>query len=249
MTTVNFDTLGLETRDIRVYEALYQMENASLRTIAEKTGMNRGTVYEVIKKLSELGLVTFTQKGERRHYNAADPELLQALIRERRDQLHQLELPTAEYIRRLKVTRNGESSYFAHFYEGDEGIASILRDVLQTVANSEKKEYCVVSSRTLSAFLYNNFVTFTRQRIKMGIFARVVADGSPDKQAPLSERRLLRTNGYALSGYMLLYGDKTALISLDEANRLSGIVIDDKGITTMQRTIFEQLWTDSEREK
>lgn len=241
--------LGLELRDIRVYETLYRLQNGSLRSIAHETGLNRGTVYEIIKKLSELGLVSFTQIGERRHYSASDPEMIQALIREHRDQLQQLELPAADYARRLKSMRDGSPSYFAHFYEGDEGIASILRDVLQTTSTAEKKEYCVVSSKVVSSFIYNNFANFTRQRIKLGIYARVVADVGSEKTAPLSERRILTSAGYALNGYMLLYGDKTALISLDEANRLSGVIIDDKGINSMQRTIFEQLWTGSQNEK
>lgn len=243
MNTIDLSSIGLETRDKRVYEALRGLENGSLRAIAEATGLNRGTVYEIIKKLTTLGLVSFTQIGERRHYTAAEPEVILSLINERRDQLRQLEDGATSYIRELMTAQQGkETSYFARFYEGDEGIATILRDVLQTTALLEKKEYRVISSRVVSSFIYNNFKSFSRQRIKRGIYARVIADSSSPDGAPLSERRQLLPSGNKLNGYVILYGGKTALISLGDANRLSGIIIDDPGVTTMQVMIFDQLW-------
>lgn len=246
MSIIDFSLLGMEPRDKRVYEALRELDRGSLRAIADLTGLNRGTVYEVIKKLTVLGLVSFTQTGERRHYVAAEPEVLLGLIRERKDQLQQLETQASEYIRALH--RSGDSTsdnYFARFYEGDEGIATILRDVLNTTRGLEKKEYRVISARAVSSFIYNNFKSFSRQRVKLGIFAWVIADNVPSESAPLSVRRQLLPAGRTLNGYVILYGGKTALISLGEANRLSGIIIEDPGITAMQESIFDQLWQGS----
>lgn len=243
MNTINLTAIGMEPRDKRVYEALRELENGSLRAIAEATGLNRGTVYEIIKKLTSMGVVSFTQIGERRHYAAADPEVFVSLINERRDQLRQLEDTAAGYIRELKSAQQGSDyGYFARFYEGDEGIATILRDVLQTVGSLEKKEYRVMSARAVSNFIYNNFKSFSRQRVKQGIFAKVIADSSSAEEAPLSERRQLLPAGNNLNGYVILYGGKTALISLGDANRLSGIIIDDPGVTIMQQMVFDQLW-------
>lgn len=242
MSVKNYEIIGIEKRDIRVYEQLFGMEDASLRSLAEHTGLNRGTVYEIIKKLTDLGLVTFTQQGDRRRYGAADPKVLQALISERQEQLGRLERQTADYIEQLNHIKKGKAaSFFAQFYEGNEGVASILRDVLQTVSQLDKKEYCVISAKSVSMFLYANFKSFSAQRIRQGVTARVLAD-RPAKRVALSERRQLSGSNEPLNGYVILYGDKTAFISLGEANRLSGIVIDDKGITSMQKIIFNKLW-------
>lgn len=242
MKLSNYESIGLESRDIRVYEALYQLHDASLRTLAAETGLNRGTVYEIIKKLTQMGLVSFTQSGERRRFMAADPAVLTSLVHEQRDRLQQLEVQAVAYAHALQQSRGtADIDYFARFYEGDQGVVSILRDVLQTVAGLERKEYCVISARAVSGFIYAHFKSFSRQRIKQGIYARVLAD-QPAAKVALSERRQLATGGSTLNGYILIYGNKTALISLDEANHLSGIIIEDKGITTLQRIIFDQLW-------
>lgn len=239
----DYGLIGLESRDIRVYEALYRLERGSLRAIASKTGLNRGTVYEIIKKLTSKGLVSFTQSGQRRHYIAAEPELFLSLIRDKRDELKQLETPLVQYAAWLQAQKQPDkTTYLAQFYEGNEGVVSILRDVLQTTQSLQPALYCVISSRRASSFIYANFKSFSRQRVKLGIFARVLSDAPSPGKIVLAERRQLTENQQALNGYILIYGHKTALISLSDTNELSGIVITDPGITNMQRLIFQQLW-------
>ena len=243
MTDFDYRSIGLEPRDKIVYETLYKLDKVSLRSIAQATGMNRGTVYEIIKKLTSLGLVTFTPVGERRHYSAANPEVFVSLIRERRDQLQQLEAAADEYIKTLESRHPlPGAGYFASFYEGEEGVAAILRDVLQTVRNLEKKEYCVFSSKRASDFIYNNFRGFSRQRIKQKIFVRVISDRPPIEKVVLAERRQLPSGREFLNGYTLIYGDKTALVSVGDANTLSAVVITDNGVANMERLVFEQVW-------
>lgn len=243
MTNFDYRSIGLEPRDKIVYETLYKLDKVSLRATAQATGMNRGTVYEIIKKLTSLGLVTFTQVGERRHYSAANPQVFLSLIRERRDQLQQLESVTDEYIKALEARHPlPGAGYFASFYEGEEGVAAILRDVLQTVGSLEKKEYHVFSSERASNVIYNHFKNFSRQRIKSGVFVRVISDRPPTEKVVMAERRQLPPGRQFLNGYTLIYGDKTALVSVSETNVLSAVVITDNGVANMQRLIFEQVW-------
>lgn len=239
----DYAVLGLETRDIRVYETLYRLGKASLRTLAQETGLNRGTVYEVIKKLLDRGMVTFTQVGERRRYTAAEPEIITTLIHDYHDRLQSLESDTQAYASRLRSGKQLQSNgYPARFFEGDEGIAAILRDVLQTVKTLEPKAYEVISSQRVSNFIYNNFRGFSRQRSKFGLYVRVISDAAAVDMAPLSERRLLQPGQGGLDSYTLIYGDKLALISLSSTNELSGIIVTDAGIAGTQRAIFERLW-------
>ncbi len=243
MPEFNYRALGLEPRDKLVYEALYKLDKVSLRAIAQTTGMNRGTVYEVVKKLTGLGLITFTQAGERRHYSAASPDVFLSLIRERRDQLQQLEGAAEAYVKsfesRYPVPGAG---YFASFYEGEEGVAAILRDVLHTVGSLPDKTYCVFSSERASDVIYNRFKNFSRQRAQQGIFVRVISDRPPRDKVVMAERRQLPAGRHFLNGYTLVYGDKTALVSVGETNMLSAVVITDPGVANMQRLVFEQLW-------
>ena len=246
--TLDLSPIGLDSRDKRVYEALYTLDKASLRSIAQTTGLNRGTVYEVIKRLTDIGLVSFTQTGERRHYMAADPGAIVTLARERREHLSYLETLAASYAQQLKATNpEARQAHFAAFYEGDEGIATILRDVLATLEAEGLHEYRVFSSQRVSNFLYNNFPTFSRRRVQKNIFVRVIADSPSPEQPVLAERKYLLSDGqHDLSAYTIIYGKRTAFISMSPTNVLSGVVVSDEGITAIQKQTFDLLWSYSE---
>lgn len=243
MSEFDYGSIGLDIRDMRVYESLQSLEKGSLRAIAEHTGLNRGTVYEIIKKLTGIGLVTFTVAGQQKRYQAADPDVFIALIREHEDRLaaaKQSAKAYADQFRSLKTV--AESANFASFYEGDEGVASILRDVLTTVRRLPAKEYQVFSSRGVSEFLYHNFPNFSRQRIRHKIFVRVLAIGATPEKVVHAERKQLTPTSRDARAYTIIYGSKTALITINEQNVPFGIVIDNPGITSMQRLLFNQLW-------
>ena len=60
---MDFSLIGLSVRDKRVYEALINSPEASIRTIAEQTGINRGSVFESLKDLQRVGLVDVKKAG------------------------------------------------------------------------------------------------------------------------------------------------------------------------------------------
>ena len=239
-------TIGLSRRDMRVYEALYATPNASLRGLAETTGINRGTVHESIKTLVKIGLVTYFEKGKQRRYVAAEPSVLTALIQERQQTLRDTESQAKLYIDTLqRISKSEPRESFASFYEGDEGVAAILRDVLSTTHTLNTREYCVISSKYVRDYLYRNFPSFTRERIKQRIFVRVIAVGAGGTEDDQSNRRWLQPSEHATTPncYTLIYGDKTAFISLNEQNVPVGIVVDNTGITALQRLNFETIWS------
>ena len=162
--------LGLKPAEIAVYTALLRQGPSSIRSIAELAKVNRGTTYESLKRLSETGLVSFNLKGERRKYRAESPDRIYQLIDDRRRSLAQVETEAKSFVPELLALgqrRLGEPA--VKFYEDDEGIAVILRDVLDTVSRLPRKEYWVYSSRPLRKYLYRRFPGFTSRRIQQGL--------------------------------------------------------------------------------
>lgn len=240
----NFTDIGLEVRDKRVYEALVASPQSSLRKIAADTGINRGSVYESVKKLAEHGLVGSIEVGKQRRYTATEPNTLVELIREKREQLAGAERQAQLYADSLIANpENASQIPFATFYEDQEGVAAILRDVIATTRETNKRTYRAISTKRVREFMYHNFPNFTQRRIAEGISVRVIAVGQGGERDNLAERKWLEaTRGEAPNCYTLIYGNKTAFISIDEANVLSGIVIDNKGVAHLQKELFDRLW-------
>ena len=87
MTIMNnevFELLGLSLREIEIYKALLSLGASSIRTIADKSGINRGSTYESLKHMQQKGIVTYQPKGKRRLFAPLDPDILLQLAEERR---------------------------------------------------------------------------------------------------------------------------------------------------------------------
>ncbi len=244
MNSFDFTEIGLENRDKRVYEALLSKPQSSLRQLANDTGINRGSVYESIKSLVEHGLVGSIEVGKQRRYIASDPLSIIELLKERQQRALAAEQLAQAYATSLqKQAVSTEVAPFATFYEDNEGIAAILRDVIATCSNLDGRPYRAISTRRFRQYLYQNFPNFTQRRIAEGIEVRVIAVGQGGEQDPRSERKWLPvTRGEEPNCYTILYGDKTALITMNEQNVLSGTVIDNAGITSLQKELFDRLW-------
>lgn len=240
-----FDLLGLSNRDSRIYTSLIRSGLSSIRRISDDTGINRGTVYESIKKLQAAGLVSYQRANINKKYFAEEPSKILDLIKSKQEELSELAKSTEEVIPLLAK----DVAYMPYsnikFYEDHEGISVILRDVLETVGSMENKEYYAISSKPMRKYLYKKFPGFTKQRIEKNIFVKVIAIGGGGDEVNLASRKQLNTNtGVQPTSYNLIYGDKFATITLNDNMNPYGIVIEDSGVAAMQRLMFDKLWDD-----
>jgi sugar-specific transcriptional regulator TrmB len=237
--------LGLKDVEVKVYTALLASGPTSIRGVAAAAKVNRGTTYEALKSLAESGLVAYTRKGERNKYRAESPERIYDLIEEKRRTLKQIEAEARNLVPSLlALGRHGLGGPAVRFYEDEEGIVVILRDVLQTVSQLPRKEYYAYSSRMLRKYLYRRCPNFTRRRIEDNIAVKVIAVGEGGESDELSARRWIpEPPSSELSSYMLIYGHKLALISVSADDTPYGVVIEEPGVAAMQRLLFETLWS------
>ena len=236
---MDFTQIGLNGRDKRVYEALLSGSRESVRAIAEETGINRGSVFESIKALTEVGLVSFTYVGKRRRYHAQNPEILHEVVVAKRRELKLAHTNIDNYINNLVASDkiDEETPQFASFYEGFEGVASILRDVLGTLSQQGIAEYYSISSPRVSDVLYTSYPGYTTERIKREISVKVIdlrGHKIPAKDA-LAERRSMASENVDNGVYTLIYGSKTAIVRIDQYRNINGTVIDDEAIANLQK--------------
>ncbi len=243
-TDFDFSTIGLDNRDKRVYEALAEAPRSSLRQLAEITGINRGSIYESIKSLASKGLVGSIEVGKQRRYTCTNPQTILELVKEYQQQALAAEQLAAAYIAHLPKEVKTEGNSIATVFEDHEGVAAVLRDVIATCQKLPTKHYRVISTKKVRAYIYHNFPNFTQRRISAGISVNVIAVGEGGSRDALSERRWLKAKrGEGPNCYTLIYGHKTALITMDETNFLSAIVIDNAGIANLQKEVFDNLWS------
>lgn len=238
------ETLGLNTTESATYLALLQIEDVSIRKVAAHTGVNRGTTYESLKRLVTAGLVSVHRRGQREYYTAESPEKIYDIIRDhRRDLLDARETAKVVVPALLARHRRPQGRPVVRYYEGDEGIVTILKDVLETCQNLPDPRYFCYSSKRVRQYIYRRFPRFTERRIAAGIRVQVISVGEGGERAEGAERKWLSgPSAHDASSYTLIYGNKVAVISISSDLAPYGVVVEDEGATSMQRLLFSQLW-------
>ena len=236
--------LGFSQAEAQTYWALLNLDSVSVRKVAAESGINRGTTYEAIKSLRKQGLIAVRKSGQREYFNAESPEKIYDLIKERRKDLWLSQQQAQQLVPTLLARKaRPQGRPLVQYFEDDEGVVTILRDVLQTVAKLDIQEYYAYSSLPLRQYLYRKFPQFTARRVAEGITVKVIAVGEGGDPADIAQRKwLAEPAGNETSSYTIIYGDKVALISI--ANNLTpyGVVIEDRGTAAMQRLLFNQIW-------
>lgn len=238
-----FEQLGLTARETLLYQTLLKLGPSSIRDIAEHSGINRGTAYEALKQLQGKGVVSYFPKGKRRFFTAENPEILLSLAEDRRIRLDKtIETLKTTIIPNLHQQQPEYHHTNVRYYEGDDGIEWVLRDILNVVSQQDHKEYCVFSSKPIRPYLYRPFPNYTKQRVKLGINVKVIALGDGGEEAQLSERKWIKTEGSVDASYIAIYPPKCAIISLASNNFPSAVVLESKDIASAQQIIFDTLW-------
>ncbi len=233
--------LGLTEREIAIYQALLELGPSSIRDLADKSEVNRGSTYETLKILATKGIVNYLPKGKRRIFQAESPDKLLDIAEQKRHLLEQtlIELKN-EIIPGLNQLKPEFSSGNVRFYEGDDGVETVLRDILQCVGKQDDKRYCVISTSAIRDHLYRPFPNFTKLRVQKGIRVNVLAIGEGGEDADLAERKWMKGKGDA--SYIAIYASKVAMISLARKNYPVVVVIDSKAIAGTQQMMFDTLW-------
>jgi sugar-specific transcriptional regulator TrmB len=233
--------LGFSDKEADVYLAVLSGGPDSVRAIAAKAGINRGTAYDLLKELVRQGAVSYYNKEKKQYFVAEEPEKLLNVLQQKIEALQDSRASIQEALPELRsLYDSGGAKPTTKLYEGASGIRTVLEDVLGTCLTGGCG-YVAYSAADLRETLYESFPSFTKERIKKKIFVRVVAMGGGGGEAELSERRWLTREGGAPT-YTLIYGNKVAAISLSPTGKPRAVLTEDAAIAETQRIIFEHLW-------
>ncbi|MDP2693158.1 MAG: helix-turn-helix domain-containing protein [bacterium] len=233
--------LGFSDKSAKVYLALLSLGPSSVRKLAEKCELNRGTTYDALKWLQEKGVVNYYNKDKKQIFVAEDPVRLNNIVKENKEKLESAEKKLEKVIPELQALFNkGGERPVAKYYNKKE-ISKILEDVISTCEESAEKSYYIYSAEGVRKYLYEEFPTFSDVRIAKGINVKVIAVGEGGETRGLDERKYLKAKTDTPT-YILIYSGKTAYISLDAKGEPVGVVIENEGVYQTQKLIFNTLW-------
>ena len=94
--------LGFNDKEIKVYLTLLSGHRPCVRSPPKDTGINRGSVYEVLKSLQKEGLAGMYQKHKKQFFLAEDPQKLVEVIEHKERSVSGLKRDLAEMLPELR---------------------------------------------------------------------------------------------------------------------------------------------------
>lgn len=248
MIVENLRQFGLNEKEIYVYLSLIALGPSPVRVISSKAEVNRGTTYDILKKLIELGLVSTYEhyhKEDKRQYFVAEPpqKILDAIENKKRD-LESLSNHVQKALPELQsMYDKSGSGPVVKYYEGNQGVETILQDVLSSFdkQKDEDREYYVYSSADIREYLHKAYPGYNDDRIKNKIRVKAIGLGPGGELVGLDERKWL-SEEHGSPTYILIYSGKLAMVSVDAAGIPVGVITEDQGLYQTQKMVFQALW-------
>ncbi len=120
--------LGLNQNEARVYLAILQIGLGTAGPIVEKTNLHRMIVYNALKRLKSLRLVSVVYKNNRQHFQSTNPENILRPIHEREEIAKNL-IPAL-----LEMQSKKEEEMEVRILYGKDGFWNNLKDIIESIS-------------------------------------------------------------------------------------------------------------------
>ena len=243
---------NLRPVEAELYEALFYSGLMTASELARQANIARTAVYDMLKKLTRLGLVTETQKGGVKMFAVQPPEKLKQLIDEKGAALDlakaELDSFNVQYHAKRKAGRPR-----VQIFEGKKELEQMMKDML--LYRDLTVRVFWPPDKAIGALGADFFEKFHQERVARNISIQVLwpETGIPqnNKFAFLEagsklkrEVRLVPSSFNFNFGYAI-YGSTVRFISLGKDNL--GFLVESRDLAEMMNAQFEMIWRGAKR--
>lgn len=244
---------GLSYAQAIVYEALIKNGSMPAGKLTKKTPFKRGLVYLALEELIKLDLVEKDEKDKKAAiFQVKHPTNLRNLAEKREQQAKDAKLALDGILPSIVSDFNlisGRPGVL--FYEGEDGIKETLADSL--ASKTEIYTYADVEAVVKYADKINK--DYVKKRNKLGLKKKVILLDSEFARKymktyykDITSVRFIKHELYPFSALTEIYDGTTAYVTLEERNKI-GVIIKNRSIYEMQKSLFEFVWDHAEEIK
>lgn len=229
-TTKILQRLGLEEQEVKTYLALLDLRESTATKLAERAGLGRVHMYQIMNRLIERGLASYILKNNIKYFSASDPETLLKDIQQKEQDLQKI-LPE------LKARQNQlvlETK--VEIYRGREGINTILKMILK-----DGRPYFILggAEEACTIFELENTI-FVKRAEKIKLPGKILARKKDQFFVSKNEEYRFIPEYLISSTTQMLWGSKTVIFVWSEP--YYAVFIDNEEITKSNLATFNHLW-------
>lgn len=244
MLKEQLEKIGLVEKEAKIFLASLELGSSVVQEIAKKAEINRATAYVIIEKLMKKGLMSSVEKGKKTFFQVEDPKRLLTLLEEQEENLKRKEEEFKKHLPEFETLFNiAEEKPKVRFFEGKEGVIAIQKDILRSKFDSMVEFIPLDESYAVFPPASQDY----RYQIRK-IPKKIIYSSKSNRillKEDFSESRHLPSEKFSFSSEIVVYGDKTSIVSLDK--KLIGVIIESKSIADSLKSIFDLAWEGAEK--
>ena len=230
------EDFGLSQKEVQVYLKLLRIGESTVSKLSKETGINRVTIYDILKYLSAKGLVSSTVKNNVKVFTPADPKTILQILEERKNKIATV-LDALEKEKEITI-----ETPRLEFYEGRDGMKALMWDIIKT-----KKPLLSFSTEYgVSQFLKYCVPNFVKDRVKAGIeIKHITSSQERYKEWKKKDKEELRQTklfkNLKIPSHIYVYGNKVAILNIHH-EKPSGVLIENTEFSKSLANIFNIIW-------
>jgi len=236
MLEKKLEEIGLNKKEAKIYLATLELGETTIARIAQKSGLKRTSIYNILDDLKRKGLISSSKGGRKNYYFAQDPKKLEARIKQRTKTIEEI-MPEL-----LSITNLIDKKPKVRYYEGREEMKEIYEDTLNY---SDQEIKIWIPENTISS--YDNYWKdyYIPKRLEKKIIVKAIAPlTAVTKKFKSEDKKQLRITKISKTNFieaeLMLYGtNKISIVSFDE---MMGLLIESKKLFNTLKGLFEVHW-------
>jgi len=231
--------LGLTKIEARVYVELLKLGSTTTGPLIRKTELHRATVYDVLKRLMEKGLVSYITQQNTKYFQAVDPERFLDFLQEEEEQFQHKKEQTKKLIGELNQLKKATlQRQQANLFVGKKAVRAMYEKILRC-----KEVWTFGSHGRFKKIIGSYFHQFQQRKKRLGIKTRLLLSERmrhTELDDPhYAEIRFLQKN-YDSPTATHVFGDYVAIIVWEEVPM--GFLIESKDTAAAFRNYYQIIW-------
>jgi len=247
MIEKTLEKLGLSSNEAKTYLVLVEHGSQAVGPLSKNSGINRTTLYGVLKSLTLKGFVTsHFNELEIAIYEAITPKRLLSLIEKKEVEILEAKKNIRDIMPQLESIYKGPTSIpRVKFFEGQEGIKALYTDSIQN--NKEKTILAITDYEAAYSAFPEFFEEYFKQRVKNHVkVLNILPDSKKGRKDLKRAKALLREMRFIplvekLEIEINIYDDKVGIISF-APDQVHGVLIQSEVIAQAMQNIFYYIW-------
>lgn len=240
--------IGLTDGEARVYMALLEIGKSATGKIIQQSKISPSKIYDVLKRLTEKGLVSYIIEGKVKHFRATSPHKVLDFIKLKEEELESHKKEFKKILPELVNKGNAANrKFYAEIFEGNRGLITVFDTSFE-----ESKKGDIVYAFGYPAYASKLFDAYWKEYHKKcdkkGVIRKVIYDYDTwflkkREKRILAQQRYL-PKGIVTPSWVLIFNDKVATVIVTPEQKVC-FLVQNKEIVNSYIQYFNILWKES----